>query len=370
MKVHFTGVVKDAIGYGEFARNFIYGLHKADVDLSVGMLTFEKQHGDFGEVGKLCDKLMLKTRRPDVNIVNMIPKVFHNFKQKGAFNIGFTMFEASRIPDIWVKQCNAMDAILVPCEWNREVFKASGVKVPIGVANPPLDHKYYKDQEPTVKRAIKEFTFYSIFQWTDRKNPLKLIEAYWREFEGDKDVRLVLKTYRNGFSPAEFDIIKKEILRLKVKLKLKHYPAIVPVFRKLSSQEMLNLHLNNDCFVLPSSAEGWGYPYMEAMAVGNPVIGTAFSGNMDFMNDKNSYLLKNIAQEPVSDKMWVGPFYDPANMTWAGIDVSELRRNIRFVREHSAESSKIGQQAQLDIREKFKPEVCGKNLIEAVKGVM
>jgi glycosyltransferase involved in cell wall biosynthesis len=38
--------------------------------------------------------------------------------------------------------------------------------------------------------------------------------------------------------------------------------------------------------------EGWGIPYMEAMSMGLPTIGTNFGGQLDFMNDKNSYLIE------------------------------------------------------------------------------
>jgi glycosyltransferase involved in cell wall biosynthesis len=278
------------------------------------------------------------------------------------------MFETTRIPDIWVQQCNKMDAILVPCQWNKEVFENSGVKVPVRVATPALGETYYdKTQHPTVPRVIKEFCFYSIFQWTERKAPLKLIEAYWKEFSGNKDVRLVLKAYRRDYSSAEFDLIKKELIKLKIKLKLDHYPQIVPIFRKLSSQEITNLHLNNDCFVLPHRAEGWGLPHMEAMAFGRPVIATGFSGNMDFMTKHNSFLVKNYKMVPVGNMEWIGPWYDEATMQWADPDMDELMAKMRYVYEHQEDALKVGQIAQNDIHIKFTQEACGEGILEVIE---
>ena len=46
-----------------------------------------------------------------------------------------------------------------------------------------------------------------------------------------------------------------------------------------------------DCYVSLHRAEGFGLTLAEAMAIGKPVIATGYSGNVDFMNDANSYLV-------------------------------------------------------------------------------
>ena len=38
-------------------------------------------------------------------------------------------------------------------------------------------------------------------------------------------------------------------------------------------------------------AEGFGLTLAEAMAIGKPAIATGYSGNVDFMNNENSYLV-------------------------------------------------------------------------------
>ena len=44
-----------------------------------------------------------------------------------------------------------------------------------------------------------------------------------------------------------------------------------------------------DCYLSPHRAEGYGLTLLESMALGKPVIATAYSGNMDFMTADNSY---------------------------------------------------------------------------------
>ena len=58
------------------------------------------------------------------------------------------------------------------------------------------------------------FLFYNINQWTERKNPLATIKAYWTAFQKDENVGLVLKTYGSNYSAPERDAIKSTIKRM------------------------------------------------------------------------------------------------------------------------------------------------------------
>ena len=54
---------------------------------------------------------------------------------------------------------------------------------------------------------------------------------------------------------------------------------------------MPRLYAAADAYVLPTRGEGWGRPYMEAMAMGLPTIGSRWSGNLEFMHDGNAWLV-------------------------------------------------------------------------------
>lgn len=56
--------------------------------------------------------------------------------------------------------------------------------------------------------------------------------------------------------------------------------------------------------------EGWGLPYMEAMSMGLPAIGTNWGGNLEFMNSNNSYLV-NVKRFEESDRYddWMRNFH-------------------------------------------------------------
>ena len=58
-----------------------------------------------------------------------------------------------------------------------------------------------------------------------------------------------------------------------------------------AASELNGLMAACDCYVSLHRSEGFGLTMAEAMAIGKPVIGTGYSGNVDFMNAENSYLV-------------------------------------------------------------------------------
>jgi hypothetical protein len=59
----------------------------------------------------------------------------------------------------------------------------------------------------------------------------------------------------------------------------------------MTNDEIKNLVRVSDCFISLHRSEGFGRGLAEAMYFGVPVIGTAWSGNMDFMTPEASFLI-------------------------------------------------------------------------------
>ena len=60
----------------------------------------------------------------------------------------------------------------------------------------------------------------------------------------------------------------------------------------LRRPELLALMNKADCYISLHRSEGFGLTIAEAMALGKPVITTAYSGNLDFTHVNNSFLVK------------------------------------------------------------------------------
>src|SRR5687768_15270842 len=62
----------------------------------------------------------------------------------GKKTIYYTMWESDRLPQQSVQLLNLAEAVIVPCYWNVDVFKSSGVKVPIYVVPLGIDPRVFK----------------------------------------------------------------------------------------------------------------------------------------------------------------------------------------------------------------------------------
>jgi glycosyltransferase involved in cell wall biosynthesis len=126
-------------------------------------------------------------------------------------------------------------------------------------------------------------------------------------------VRLVLKQYRE---PQDLSGI----------------PHVCSIPETLDDEEIGALHALCDAYVSAHHAEAWGLPLSEAMSFGNPVIATGYSGNMEFMNESNSFPVP-YAIAPVTEAMCRAlPRLFNRAMTWADVDIPGLVRMLRRVR--------------------------------------
>jgi glycosyltransferase involved in cell wall biosynthesis len=93
----------------------------------------------------------------------------------------------------------------------------------------------------------------------------------------------------------------------------------------LPAGDRLALVAAADCYVSLHRSEGLGLTMAEAMAVGTPVIATAYSGNLDFMPAGSALLV------PAAE-VQVGPgHYYPAEGHWADPDLDAAVEMMRRV---------------------------------------
>jgi glycosyltransferase involved in cell wall biosynthesis len=117
-------------------------------------------------------------------------------------------------------------------------------------------------------------------------------------------------------------------------------PHIVLFGDVLSVEMMPRLYAAADCYVLPTRGEGHGMPYQESAACGLPVIATRYSGQTDFLDDDNSYLIDvdgfYCAKQ---DLAWISYFYEDQEFPILGPKaVEQLRYLMRRVYENRAEA--------------------------------
>ena len=117
----------------------------------------------------------------------------------------------------------------------------------------------------------------------------------------------------------------------------------------LSEDQLIGLYKSVDAFVLPSRGEGWGRPYMEAMAMGLPVIATNWSGPTAFVTEDNGYLLK--VKGLVDANLDAFPGHK-----WAEPDKDALKELLIRIRDNPEEGRQKGAIARRDVLEKWSHE--------------
>ena len=234
--------------------------------------------------------------------------------------VHFTMWESSRINDIFIEQMNNMKAVIVPNEWNKVNFEAQGCEVPIHVVKLFVDTSIFNYQQPVVKN---EFVF-----GTANKDPRKRLEdvvrCFNKAFSDRKDVKLKIKispkeSYDKTFTGSKIEICKDSFTRNQLK----------------------DWYSDNDCFVSCVSAEGWGLMQHESMACGRPVIAAKYAGLSEFMTEENSFCI-NYKEVP-AEGYWKAPA-----AKWSKYDEEHLIETMRFAYNNPSTVVERGRLASQD----------------------
>ncbi len=261
--------------------------------------------------------------------------------------IGIWGWETDTIPVRWQRAFALVQEIWV---YSRFMAENIGAVAPVPtIALPP---PVQAPAEPAVPLRLDVpddgFLFLFVFDYLStiqRKNPVGLIEAFKRAFAPGEGPRLLLKTINGPLRPlAEEEVLWAAHGRSDIHV----------VDRSLSGAELNGLMAACDAYVSLHRSEGFGLTMAEAMAIGKPVIGTGYSGNLDFMNAGNSYLVEYELGR-------VGPDCEiyPPEGTWARPSVEHAAELMRQVVERPEEAATIGARAREDITRELSAQATG-----------
>jgi glycosyltransferase involved in cell wall biosynthesis len=203
--------------------------------------------------------------------------------------IAYSMLESTKIPPDWATTMNRhFDAIVVPDRFLIDVYKNSGVEIP--VFELPLG--LYLDgffEEPLRSASKKPMVFGYLSSCLERKNHIKLIQGFAKAFGNRADVRLKIN-YRYGQEHV-INKIREEIASLGLEnveftdLRLDN-PAYLQYFKTL------------DCYISPSKGEGFSIQPREAMALGIPAIVTNNTAQTTICNSGYVRVIPSNIEEP------------------------------------------------------------------------
>lgn len=261
----------------------------ADIN-SVARLAEGKDTSRYPYLRELTDAVDLSDNW-DLVIYNNFPKdpnALHGLRDlPGKVKVAYLAWEEDRFPKRWVDEYNAnLQLVLAATTHTQRVLKHSGVRVPIIIIPNALADSFFEKGkvQPSRIKTTKKFRFLHISSGMERKGVRELIEAYNQAFTAKDDVCLVIKSFPNANN-----LFHDELAKYKG---LPDAPTVEIIEADdLTEAEVIALYKDSHVYLSPSKAEGFNIPVLEAMFHGLPVITTAWSGQMDFVNDENAYLV-------------------------------------------------------------------------------
>jgi glycosyltransferase involved in cell wall biosynthesis len=361
-------------GYGHAARSYLYGIKANGIPFTwTPMVTgqalglgYEPFAGDTigdPELDPFCNKPIDYDRV----IVHTVPEYFPYWikRESNKRIVGYTVWETDRIPRHWPALLNMVDRLLVPCRWNREVFRRCGVTTPIDVVPHISEEKEPMGDELPRERESSPYVFYTIGPWTARKSIWNTIRCYLDTFTVYDRTLLIIKTSNKDFT-KRFFIGGFGSTRRAVSTILRDYgnPAEIMLIDDEISDESINaLHRKGNCYVSLCRSEGWGLGAFDAAGCGKPVIITGFGGQLDYLPPDFAFLV-NYAMTPVTDR--VGRKSYTKDQHWAEPDVKHASSFMRQVFEKSDEAKAKGTMLRKHIRETFNRKTVIEKMLRAI----
>lgn len=353
--VNMSGFFNAEIGFGEAIRNNLNALKKVGVPAKP--INFNQNVRN-----RLNDTLVSfedNINNYPVNIVHLNIDAILSFIQEkstdyfqGKYNIGYWAWEMEEFPDVYAEYFKFYDEIWT-C--SRYCLDSMSLKSPIPVVNipHPIDIKQ-EDIDSAFETGLSEdcFNFLFVFDYNsliERKNPIGLIDAYEKAFGlNNEKVKLVLKTSLSN----QHGKSKKKVMD-----RIGNNTSIIYKEEMLRRPELLALMNKADCYISLHRSEGFGLTIAEAMALGKPVITTAYSGNLDFTHVNNSFLVKYKMLKHEVDLSVL-----PKNNYWSEPDTDHAAELMKFVFENQEHAAETGRKAKEDIQTYFSLEAIGNRM--------
>jgi glycosyltransferase involved in cell wall biosynthesis len=272
------------------------------------------------------------------------------------YSVVFPQWELPRYPETWARQLERFDEVWVPSAFIRDAI-APGVSRPVILIPGPtgvrlarfLGRRYFG-----IPESAYAFLFaFDLRSYYQRKNPFAVVDAFAQlvKTRPSHDLVLVVKIAGASERPEAAEAVRQRLRDSTSNLGL---GRVIILDRPFSDTETKNLVRRCDCFVSLHRSEGFGRFLAEAMYVGKPVIATAYSGNLEFMNPDVSCLVE-FNPVPVLE----GDYPFPSGQVWAEPNVEQASAWMRRLVDDPAWGRRLGERASQHVRTWFSYRAIG-----------
>lgn len=358
--INIVGHVTGEYGLGESVRSNIRSIEAANIPYKLKDLSVDWHRNLDDTYTNFSDNNPYPINLIQVNPHGEFFQIIGSEYFQNHYNVGYWAWELPDMIPGWEPAFSLFDEIWTLSNHCAESISAVSpipvLKIMPSIALP----------QPFIGREMlglskDKFIFLFMFDFHStvaRKNPQGLIESFKKAFgTSNEDVLLVIK-----FSNAEYHPHQRERLNELVE----GYPSIKFIDGHLKKEEVNALLYNCDCYVSLHRAEGFGLTMAEAMFYGKPVIATAYSSNIEFMNVGNSFLVK---YELVPNAEDYGHFPKGSSI-WAEPDIDHAASLMQYVFHNYEQAQQVGARAASEIKSLLSPLVIGKKIKRRIEYIM
>jgi len=266
------------------------------------------------------------------------------------YNIGYFLWETSKIPDAHRLGMDLVDEIWTPTEFVATLYKNAGARnvIKVGKAIPEL--RSLERLAKIYRPDPRKFTFFSAFDFhssVERKNPMAIVRAFQNTFprHTNHKARLILKSTPSqakhwGDPNGQMHQIRKAV---------KQDNRIQFIEHMLPLDALFKLMAKADCIVSAHRGEGFGYFPAYGLGLAKPTIVTDWGGVTDFCTTMTSFPVNaNLVEVPDGHSI-----YPAQGACWADIDVDALGQTMRRVFEQPEYAKKRGLAGQRFVQDAY-----------------
>lgn len=269
----------------------------------------------------------------------------------GRYNIGCFAWELSRFPEAWYGSFEHLQELWAPTEFIRQALLPATslpvVHMPF-VVEPGVPGTRTRADFGLPEREFLFLFFFDFRSFVSRKNPQAVLDAFFQAFPaGSSDaVHLAIKVNGQLDKPDDYAAFRADPRMQDARISF--------IEDALDDKGIKSLVALCDAFVSLHRSEGFGRGLAEAMYYGKPVIGTAYSGNLDFMNQDNSCLVDYslIDLQEGDYPFWQG-------QQWADADVEQAAWYMRRLITEPGLAQDIGTRARQHMLDKHSSRAVG-----------
>jgi glycosyltransferase involved in cell wall biosynthesis len=341
--VNVFGPVKAASGLGTAVRGHLRAMKAAGIPARVFPLVFSSQQ-DSVPFEQAADDAFhdVSLFYATADATDFLLANYGRDLKRSKYRIGVWVWELAAAHPGHFERARIFDEIWVPSTFNQRAFSAitrSPVQLVPYVVEPAEGAGDFRGRLGIAPDAFVYLYMLDASSYVTRKNPQALLEAFSREFAGDRTATLVLKVSNLDRESA----FARELAAAERKI-----PNLRCIRETLDEAEVASLLRMCDCYVSPHRSEGFGLTVAEAMALAKPVVATDYGSTCDFLDAEVAYPVPYRLVEIEAD---LGPYF--AGAVWADVDPGALAREMRRVRAEPAMAHAKAEKARSRIAERY-----------------